>query len=122
MERWGRDWMGVRQRRDGKAASVDSSFKTPGSEGRPRNGAVAEGCIGSGGHFQRWETLEHICLWSRMIPWGRKGEGTARGGGPWEGLQHSGRGVEVGWEVGRSLILQGPGRREVGRFGNVENS
>lgn len=44
--------MGVRQRRDGKAASVDNSFKTLGSEGRPRNGAVAEGCMGQGGIFR----------------------------------------------------------------------
>lgn len=62
MERRDRNHVGGRQRMDGKAASVDKSFESLGSEERPRNGAVAGGSLGSRGPFRRWEILEHICL------------------------------------------------------------
>lgn len=55
-------------------------------------------------------------------PTGREPERAQLGEGVFRRVQHSGRAVEGGLEVGRRLALQGPGRREVGRLGIVENS
>lgn len=69
--------------------------------------------MGSGGHFQIWEILEHICLWSGMIPRGgsqrghswvrgssalKKGSGGRAGGG--EKARPSGTREEGGGEIG----------------------
>lgn len=59
---------------DGEVASMDNSFKSLGSEGRPRNGVIAGESMGSRGPFQRWEVLEHICLQGGMIPKRGRGE------------------------------------------------
>lgn len=79
--------------------------------------------VGSGGrmwgrgHFQIWEILKHICLWSGMIPWegsqgghgwGRGSSGGAsalrKGSGGWAGggekARPSGTREEGGGEIG----------------------
>lgn len=58
-----------------------------------------------------------------MIPWRGRGEtdiareGTTEGGSPWRWGVSSTQKVGGGWR--ESFILQGPKRREVGRFGKM---
>ena len=106
---------------------ADNCFKSLAFEQRARSRAGAGrglggALVGSGGHFQIWKILEHICLWSGMIPRGgsQRGHGWARGSSGGAPALRKGSG---GWaRGGEKARPSGTGKREVGRLGIVENS
>lgn len=95
----------------GRAAGVDArahnSFKSLGSSGGQEMGQWLGGDV-SRGSLQRWEILEHICLWRGTMPGERGEEVLGRGSSTQEG---------VGGVGGRVSFF-----REGGRFGRWEHS